>query len=406
MDKINFPINFNAIGLDYRMTYSTFENSNKISYLRGRCQRARRDTIRENKSDLYGELHLQDGSKYEVVKTLASGSYGTTALIRNISSNQTYCLKRQIIQGKHADQDELDAFKEAMMHHILDLHTRAFEDYKSDLIPTLYHIVRFKVAKGPVIIYFIMDLMSSSLSNRISCISSEHDRLLEFVRCLTHITPTLRKLYKMGLYNHGDLHTDNVMYDINTKSYKLIDYGFSRIRIGSGSNQRILALSDQNTRSDESRDLTQLIVAFEKDNQIHEMEYTNDSFEHAVQQLIHRVVHSKCSGQGHDEHSYHFIDHSWKSSYVYFNTHTNMNGIHSVIQTSLNALPSPAIASEIAIRKPRITETVHAKPEKEMIPYQSRKQMDVYVLLLCMIVITTMMMSAISNVFCKSGSVY
>lgn len=342
MDKINFPINFNRIGLNYIMTHATFGYSDNISYLHNNCQQAVHDTIQMYGSELMrgGELHLQNGSQYYIERTLASGSYGTTAIIRNRSTNELYCIKCQNIRD---EDDELDCFKEAMMHHILDFYTRPYESHKSDLIPTLYHVVRSNKVGGPI--YFIMDLMSSSLSRRLSSFPSEHDRLFEFIRCLRHIIPTLSKLYKMGVYNHGDLHTGNVMYDEMTRSYKLIDYGFSRIQIGTGSNKHIFAITETNARSDESRDLSQLILAFEKEYHINDVEYTEGSFDHAVQQIIRSVVYD----------GYRFMDHSWKQSYLYFNTHTNPNGNHRTVQRVINALPEPSAVSASAVRRPHVS---------------------------------------------------
>ena len=347
MDKINFPINFNPIGLNYTMTYAHFGDSNDVAYLRQQCQEAIQDTIQIYGSELIrgGKLRVQN-DHYRIVRSLASGSYGTTAMVQNSKDGLYYCLKSQVPQSNH---DELECYKEAMMHHILDLHTRSFMDHKSDLIPTLYHVIRSKIVRGPI--YFIMDLMSESLSSRLDAIPSGHGRILEFVRCLTHITPTLTKLYTNGLYNHGDLHMGNIMYDRLSGMYRLIDYGFSRIRIGTGTKHHMLALAVRNKRSDASRDLTQLIVNFEMRYRINKMEYTEGSFEHAVQQMIQRVVYNgRCSGL-HPEHSYDFIDYDWRSSYAYFNDHTNLNGTHWMIQSYINSLPSPNVASS-SVRTP------------------------------------------------------
>ena len=316
---------------------------------------------------------MNDGSRYQIEKTLAYGSYGTTAIVRNSATNELFCLKRQTPQD---EDDELDCFKEAMMHHILDLHTRPFEDYRSDLIPRLYQVVRSQTAGGPIIVYFIMDLMSTSLSNRISAIKTYHGRLLEFVRCLAHITPTLRKLYAKGLYNHGDLHMGNVMYDQDYMTYKIIDYGFSRIQIGTGARHHVLVLNEKNARSDESRDLTQLIVAFEMSYGMNDLHFTEGSFEHAVQQMIKSVVYDgHCSGVGHHDHLYDFIQHGWSSSYRHFNTHTNVNGTHNMIQMALNALPRsdrvsapPApvsrVSSSAVVRTPHPVRIAPREPEE------------------------------------------
>jgi len=358
--KIEFPINFNQIGLNYEMTYATFLNSNNVGFLRPLCQTARTDNIQcvvnpgSSKSELVkdGELHLNDGSRYHIVRTLASGSFGTTAMVRNIATNGLFCLKRQIT---YHDNDELDCYKEAMMHHILDIKTRQF-DHPSDLIPTLYHVVYSNIG-GRTVIYFIMDLMSTSLHNRLATIHTNHGRLFEFIRCIAQIRPTLEILYKNGSYTHGDLHMGNVMYDEITGTYKLIDYGFSRIIIRSGAKSQILELNKiHNKRDDESRDLTQLITAFELSHKINELQFTQGSFEHGIQQLIENVAYNgRCSGLGHSDHTHNFVGNGWSASYLYFNTHTNVNGTYEAIKLKLNALPrSNATPSSIS-RRPTVS---------------------------------------------------
>jgi hypothetical protein len=357
--KIEFPINFNAIGLDYKMTYDTFQNSENIGFLQPLCQRAIRDSIQcvvnpaSDKPELVkeGKLQLRDGSEYRIYQTLSSGSFGTTAVIqKNNNPRDFYCLKRQIIE--HPD-DELDCYKEAMMHHILDIKTRQYEDHPSDLIPRLYHVIRSEVNKK-VYIYFIMDLLNASLYHRLSNIHTYHGRLLEFVRCIAQIRPTLDILYTNGLYNHGDLHMGNVMYDAISQSYKLIDYGFSRIKIGSGARSHILALDQKhNNRSDASRDLTQLITAFELIHKTNDLLFTQGSFEHGVQQLIDNVAYKgRCSGVGHSEHTHNFVGYGWSASYRYFNDHTNVNGTYDVIKQSLNRLPRSNASPSSVSRRP------------------------------------------------------
>jgi hypothetical protein len=351
---LTFPINFNQIGLNYKLTVKTFDALDaNLGNLQAGCQQASLDNIRsrpvgdpsKKKQELIkgGELHFGP-HKYTIYNPLASGSFGTTAIVQNSKDGKYYCLKRQIARD---DDDELDCFKEAMMHHILDVETRpdGFTESRSNLIPRLYHVVRS--VKEEVYIYFIMDLMSDSLHGILSKKPTYYDKLLEFVRCLAHITPTLRILYNKGKYNHGDLHMGNVMYDVISQGYKIIDYGFSRIEIKDIKGQsRMLVLNENNNRSDESRDLTQLITAFELNNHIDGLQFTQGSFEHIVQQLIKEVVYNMpCSGfkeedveekLKHEPHTHKPVKVDWSSSYTYFNTHTNVNGTHAAIQQAIN----------------------------------------------------------------------
>lgn len=359
--KITFPINFSQIGLDYKMTYENFSDSENINVLRPKCQAARSDTIRcvrnpaSTKLELVigGKLQLNDGTTYHIRKTLASGAFGTTAIIqKNNNPHDLYCLKRQILE--HSD-DEIECYKEAMMHHILDIHTRPFKDHPSDLIPRLYHIAR-SFDHDNIYVYFIMDLMSMSLHNLLYNIPNHHDKLYEFVRCLSQIRPTLEILYTRGLYNHGDLHMGNVMYHEASETYKLIDYGFSRIRIGTGAESHMLVLNSRNDRSDASRDLTQLITAFELTNKVNKLQFDDGSFEHRVQQLIEIVSYNgQCSGLSHPDHTNNFVGHGWSASYRYFNTHTNVNGTYDVIRQLINQLPSSNAAHSSVSHKPSVS---------------------------------------------------
>jgi hypothetical protein len=375
--EIVFPINFKEIGLDYELNSDNFDTLTTISginYLQSHCQDARYDNIqckvnaesRKPELKVGGILQLRNGTRYEIHSTIASGSFGTTAIVINSVDGKRYCLKRQIARD---DDDELDCFKEAMMHHILDINTRTHRKYESDLIPTLYHVIRS--VGDEVCIYFIMDLMSTSLLKRLDSIDTYHGRLLEFKTCLEHITPTLNLLYMKGLYNHGDLHMGNVMYyalmtpdgRIVESGYKLIDYGFSRIRIGGGGTKgRILVLNRRNGRSDASRDLTQLITAFELSHRMTEVQFTEGSFENEAQKILKSVLHGKCVGVCGSSHTNDFVGNGWSESYRYFNTHTNTAGTHNEVQRLINTLPDPDKVSASAIRTPRPSRSAPLTP--------------------------------------------
>ena len=345
---IKFPINFNPIGLEYTMKHTTFDLSNNVAYLYDKCQKAVQDNIEcvlnraSGKPQLKVDsiLQITDGTRYRIHQAIASGSYGITAVVQNSTDGRYYCLKRQIADD---DRAGLDAFKEAMMHHILDLYTRPYEAAKSTLIPTLYHVVQSMVGRQRVV-YFIMDLMYDSLSNRLNKIPSDHGRLRELMDCLYHITPTLNMLYKRGIYNHGDLHTGNVMFDASDGSYKLIDYGFSRIQIG-GKGGNVMELNRRNARSDASRDLTHLISTFEMYHRGNRMAYRGGSYEYEIEQLIKRVAYEgQCSGlekdglEQHDAHGHNFINLVGKMPYDYFTDHMNKNGTHLKIQQTINEM--------------------------------------------------------------------
>lgn len=381
---LTFPIDFNPIGLDYILTVERFDTFNStLRDLQRGCQATELDTVysrpvgdpSKNKQELIpgGKLHFGPRNKYTIYKPLASGSFGTTAIVINNEDGKPYCLKRQTVDS---DDSEIKCFKEAMMHHILDVDTRpdGFTESRSNLIPRLYHIVRS--AREEIYIYFIMDLMSDSLHNIISKIPSYHGRLIEFVRCIFEILPTLELLYAKGSYTHGDLHMGNVMYDAISRTHKIIDYGFSRIKIKDtrGHKERMFALDELNDRSDESRDLTQLITAFELSHKINGLQFTEGSFEHSVQELIQIVSYNaKCKNLHPDlnsglrsEHTYNLVNGGWSSIYYYLNDHTNVNGTYQAIQHMLNKLPHfndppssvshrpVSVSSSAAPRTPRV----------------------------------------------------
>jgi len=348
---IKFPINFNPIGLNYEMKYDNFYISNNVAYLHGRCQEAAQDTIecvvdhaRKTQLKVGGILQLTNGTQYRIQQAIASGSYGITAVVQNSKDGRYYCLKHQFARD---DNGKLGAYKEAIMHHILDLSTRpdGFRATQSNLIPRLYHVVRSNKVGGPI--YFIMDLMYQSLADRLKT-KPDHDRLRELMDCLVHITPTLKILYKRGIYNHGDLHTGNVMFDIRDGSYKLIDYGFSRIRIG-GEGGHMLELDRRNARSDPSRDLTHLISTFEMYHREKKKVYREGSYEYAIEELIKTVAYeAECSGsvelglKKHDPHKHNFINLFGKMPYDHFTLHTNEDGTHLKIQQAINKMRSLA----------------------------------------------------------------
>jgi len=374
---IKFPINFKPIGLDYVMTRAHFLGySDNVDYLHKQCQEADQDNIERvfnsasQKIELKvnGILQLKNGTQYRIHQPIASGSYGITAVVQNMTDGRYYCLKRQ---NGDATRDELDAYKEAMMHHILDLSTRPYEAAKSNLIPRLYHVVHSTVGRHRFV-YFIMDLMYESLGDRFKKIPSDHGRLRELMNCLSHITPTLQLLYKRGFYNHGDLHTGNVMFDATDGSYKLIDYGFSRIQIG-GEGGHMLQLNGRNNRSDPSRDLTHLISTFEMYHRIKKSKaYGEGSYEYEIEQLIKRVAYKAvCSGsvelglEEHDPHEYSLINSGGKMPYDHFGDHTNLNGTHLKIQEAINKMIG-LIASSSELM-PRAASA--AASSSELMPY-------------------------------------
>ena len=100
MDRttIKFPINFNPIGLDYKMTHAHFGYSNNVAYLHGRCQKADHDNIErvldrasgKIQLKVNGILQLTDGTQYRIHQPIASGSYGITAVVQNMTDGGYY----------------------------------------------------------------------------------------------------------------------------------------------------------------------------------------------------------------------------------------------------------------------------------------------------------------------------
>ena len=191
---LTFPINFKPIGLNYRLTLAAFDTlDSNLDDLKRACQRAVVDTIQsrivdpiKNKSELIkgGELHIGDPSprssrniRYRIERALGSGSFGLTAIVRDLDTGELFCLKRQLVYNN--TKSELDAFKEAMMHHILDVDTRpdGFVKSQSNLIPRLYHVVRS--AREAIYIYFIMDLMTDAVHEHLFKIPTYHGRLFD-----------------------------------------------------------------------------------------------------------------------------------------------------------------------------------------------------------------------------------
>jgi hypothetical protein len=96
-------------------------------------------------------------------------------------------------------------------------------------------------------------------------------------------------------------------------------------------------------------------------NHIDELQFTQGSFEHGVQQLIQNVAYNgKCSGLGHSEHTHNLVRGGWKLSYRYFNTHTNVNGTHVAIQQLINELPSSNATPSSISRRPAVSSSSSA----------------------------------------------
>jgi hypothetical protein len=353
-----FPVNLAPVGLNYNMTSANFQRLNgspeNTAWLVSRVMPINdtelnvifvgNDAHGNPKFRMAGEHPVQrsrvvfnDGSVYIVRNHLGSGTYGIAAEVEEEATGRRYCLKRQ-----DTEDDILPAIKEAIVHYTLYSKTIDPATGESPYVPGFY-----KMGIHGNIVYYLVEMMVDNLKNAIDSspnLSEQGQRILYFYN---QIVPKLSNLFDMCQYNHGDFKTDNVMYT-EAGIYKLIDFGFSRLRIAG----RVLETSGFNTFSQESRDLTQMtycIVKFSTD-MANTYRHAMPPFLQAMRTLFYSMIlrNGVCDGvdDAHPPHLQDFFSMEWVDTYTWFNSHNNMNGSFRAVGNYLDWLMNRAALGE------------------------------------------------------------
>jgi len=190
-----------------------------------------------------------DGATYKVISHSGNGSFGATCIVaREEGGNELrFALKEQ-----KADYNPLDIVKEAMANYFLN----QVDDKANPFFPKIYKLFRSRRRNGSNSgdkIYILMDLLAVDGHKFLQVLNSRSQADTGAVILFDQLAEPLKELYEKYEYNHGDLKPGNVMFGHDNR-LRLIDFGFTRIRIGGV----IIQHDDFNKESNESQDLTQM----------------------------------------------------------------------------------------------------------------------------------------------------
>lgn len=190
-----------------------------------------------------------DGATYRVISHAGNGAYGATCIVaREEGGNELrFALKEQ-----DADYNPLNIVKEAMANYFLN----QVDDPANPFFPKIYKIFRSNRSNGVNQgdkIYILMDLLAVDGQRFLEGLFRNNQYGVGVVILFDQLVEPLKELYEKYEYNHGDLKPPNVMFGHDNR-LRLIDFGFTRIRIGNV----IIQERRYNKVSNASHDLTQM----------------------------------------------------------------------------------------------------------------------------------------------------
>ena len=190
-----------------------------------------------------------DGATYRVVSHSGNGTFGATCVVaREEGGNELrFALKEQDASDKPGD-----IVKEAMANHFLNL----VDDPAKPFFPKIHKIFtsnRTNGNKQGEKIYILMDFLAVDGHKFLKGLNSRSQADTGAVILFDQLAEPLKELYEKYEYNHGDLKPGNVMFGHDNR-LRLIDFGFTRIRIGGV----IIQQDAFNKESNASQDLTQM----------------------------------------------------------------------------------------------------------------------------------------------------
>jgi serine/threonine protein kinase len=190
-----------------------------------------------------------DGATYRVVSHSGNGTFGATCVVaREEGGNELrFALKEQDASYKPGD-----IVKEAMANYFLNL----VDDPAKPFFPKIHKIFtsnRTNGNKQGEKIYILMDFLAVDGHKFLKGLNSRSQADTGAVILFDQLAEPLKELYEKYEYNHGDLKPANVMFGHDNR-LRLIDFGFTRIRIGGV----IIQQDAFNKESNASQDLTQM----------------------------------------------------------------------------------------------------------------------------------------------------
>ena len=276
---------------------------------------------------------VMNGRTYVVRENKGSGVFGIVARVEELplpgaapgTPSRVFALKRQ----DTAASDFLTFIREGVIHYTLYSRTRDPATGESAHVPNFYYMGKSaNPSTGqPQYMYFLTELMENTLDGghirpTMTNLGVQPGLIVDFLR---QITPILQFLYNDCNFNHGDFKTDNVMYNA-AGQYKLIDFGFSRLKIQG----RVIETQHEYCNfSEESRDLSQMIRTIVDGTQMAYYYAYHGVGAYTLANKLDKILtytvlnNAICDGKdGHHEEHFSSLMHphiDWVGTYLYFN---------------------------------------------------------------------------------------
>jgi serine/threonine protein kinase len=207
------------------------------------------------------KLFVIDGTRYDVLETLGSGTFGTTYRAKSTTGPE---IAIKLIKKLFTDDKKHAFISESIMQIVLAEASKG--EVNGPYVPTVFKVA-LNEANG--FGYICSELMRNTLNSLIKAYTPA-DNDVVIPDALKKISNVLTFFYKKFKFNHRDLKSDNVMYvRVGTERiFKLIDFGFSCLTIPTSGNPLQIKGGDY---FDESatcfkidRDLSQLMYGIVK----------------------------------------------------------------------------------------------------------------------------------------------
>lgn len=243
------PLDLNPIGI--KMILSS--NGNSINKLLNSTTQADIDKILSTTTINNGKYTI-NGVTYIRGQVLGNGSFGAVYLCTNEADQKEYALKVQKITK--GIPGILSVIREAVINYVVQEDNKDNEDF-----PRIYGIGIVTLNAEPAVCTIIDYYKGKSLQGR--CI--ELDKNLDEKSTVINnaqqtICKSLKDLWVTNKFNHCDLHAQNVLYTEENK-VKLIDFGYSHIKVGSGKIKKDFCANTEYTLFSPRTDLPALVTS-------------------------------------------------------------------------------------------------------------------------------------------------
>lgn len=264
---VTLPIDFEPIGIKFKIVPGMSGNINTIPKAEQKMYVTtllhvpdadnRLAAVGKPLAFVPGTSCIIDGAEYRVVLHAGNGTFGATCVVaRTDPGGQTetrFALKEQELNA-----NSFDIVKEAMANYFFNL----IDDPVNPFFPKIYKMFRSNRSRGDSTgdkMYILTDLLAVDGYKFLRGLNTNYQAGTGAIILYNQLAAPLKELYEKYEYNHGDLKANNVMFDHDNR-LRLIDFGFTRVRIG----DVIIHHGSYNKVSNRSQDLTQMAATIRR----------------------------------------------------------------------------------------------------------------------------------------------